>query len=81
MMPLCLAVIANGTCTLIGTSTNLEVNGLYASHSDGHGYQFFELTWVDPEVERVVGLMWYGYAEEVPMTARAAVDEVLVSLP
>jgi nitroreductase len=42
---------------------------------------FYELTWIDSEVESVVGLVWYGYAAEVPLATRSAVDEVLVSLP
>lgn len=42
---------------------------------------FHELTWVDPQVETVVGLIWYGYAAEVPVTARRELDETLVVLP
>lgn len=43
--------------------------------------EFYELTWIDPHVEQVVGLVWFGYAAEVPVTARRALDEVLVNLP
>ena len=43
--------------------------------------RFYDLIWADPEVEEVVGLLWYGYAEEVPMIRRKEVDEILVSLP
>jgi nitroreductase len=42
---------------------------------------FYDLIWVDPEAETLVGLLWYGYAREVPMTARKEVDEFLVTLP
>jgi di/tricarboxylate transporter len=51
MIPLSYAAILGGTCTLIGTSTNLVVNGLVISNAakfklpiDGLG--MFEVTWV-----------------------------------
>jgi len=43
--------------------------------------RFFDLVWVDPAVESVVGLFWYGYASEVPRPGRKPVSEFLVSLP
>ena len=43
--------------------------------------EFYDLTWIDPHAERVVGLVWYGMPAEIPMTARSALDEVMVSLP
>ncbi|MDJ0739032.1 MAG: SLC13 family permease [Gammaproteobacteria bacterium] len=53
MIPLSFASIAGGTCTLIGTSTNLVVNGLYTA-SGGPGIGFFELAWVGIPVVVVV---------------------------
>ncbi len=44
MIPLSYAAIIGGTCTLIGTSTNLIVNGLYANHTGGVGLGLFEIT-------------------------------------
>jgi di/tricarboxylate transporter len=46
MIPLSYASIAGGTCTLIGTSTNLVVNGLYTSQTQASGFALFELAWV-----------------------------------
>ncbi len=43
MLPLSYAAILGGTCTLIGTSTNLVVNGLMKSELHGPGLGFFEL--------------------------------------
>ena len=43
--------------------------------------QFYDLIWVDPAVETVVGLLWYGYPAEIPQTPRKALDEILVELP
>jgi len=46
LMPLSYAAIVGGTCTLIGTSTNLIVNGLVIKESGGEGLSMFELAWV-----------------------------------
>jgi len=46
MMPLSYAAIAGGTCTLIGTSTNLVVNGLLLQETDTPGLGFFDIAWV-----------------------------------
>ncbi len=56
MIPLSYASIAGGTCTLIGTSTNLVVNGLLISETDLSGLPMFELSWVGlPVVLAVIG--------------------------
>ncbi|NEX15763.1 MAG: SLC13 family permease [Halochromatium sp.] len=46
LIPLSFASIIGGTCTLIGTSTNLVVNGLYSRQIDGPGFGLFELAWI-----------------------------------
>ncbi len=46
MIPLSYAAIAGGTCTLIGTSTNLVVNGMLVDHTGKTGIGMFELAWV-----------------------------------
>jgi len=46
MIPLSYASIAGGACTLIGTSTNLVVNGLYRDRTNGPGFGLFEIAWV-----------------------------------
>lgn len=43
--------------------------------------RFYDLAWIDPEAETVVGLVWYGYAAEVPNPARRPAGEVSVTLP
>jgi di/tricarboxylate transporter len=45
MIPLSYAAILGGLCTLIGTSTNLVVNGLLIS-SGGPGLRLFDVAWV-----------------------------------
>jgi di/tricarboxylate transporter len=46
MLPLSYAAIAGGTCTLIGTSTNLVVNGLMKSETGQSAFAIFDLAWV-----------------------------------
>jgi di/tricarboxylate transporter len=46
MIPLSYAAIVGGTCTLIGTSTNLIVNGLLISETDYGSLGMFELAWI-----------------------------------
>ena len=44
LIPLSYTSIFGGLCTLIGTSTNLVLNGLYQDHSGGNGLGFFEVS-------------------------------------
>ncbi|WP_309544621.1 SLC13 family permease [Alkalilimnicola ehrlichii] len=46
LMPLSYAAILGGTCTLIGTSTNLAVNGLLIKETGGPGLGMFDIAWV-----------------------------------
>lgn len=46
MIPLSYASILGGTCTLIGTSTNLIVNGLMADEPGMSTLGMFDITWV-----------------------------------
>ncbi len=54
MIPLSYASIAGGTCTLIGTSTNLVVDSLYATETGSTGLGLFELAWIGLPVVAVV---------------------------
>jgi di/tricarboxylate transporter len=46
MIPLSYGAIFGGICTLIGTSTNLVVNGLLISQTDYPGLNLLSMTWV-----------------------------------
>ncbi|MCK4343191.1 MAG: SLC13 family permease [Phycisphaerae bacterium] len=46
MIPLSYAAILGGMCTLIGTSTNLVVNGLVIANTDRPGLGMFDITWL-----------------------------------
>ena len=43
--------------------------------------KFYDLLWIDPDAETVVGLFWYGYATEIPLTNRKQVEQITVELP
>ncbi|VAW79527.1 Sulfate permease, Trk-type, partial [hydrothermal vent metagenome] len=46
MLPLSYAAIAGGTCTLIGTSTNLVINGLMIKQTGVQTLGMFDLAWI-----------------------------------
>ena len=47
LLPLSYAAIVGGTCTLIGTSTNLVVNGLVKTETSfSEGFGMFDLAWI-----------------------------------
>jgi di/tricarboxylate transporter len=54
MIPLSYASIAGGTCTLIGSSTNLVVNGLLIKETGSDGLTMLELAWVGVPVILIV---------------------------
>lgn len=57
MMPLSYAAIIGGTCTLIGTSTNLIINGLLLEYDAGLGLSLFEIAWIGIPLTLLVTLM------------------------
>ncbi|BFM09429.1 SLC13 family permease [Halioxenophilus aromaticivorans] len=56
MIPLSYAAILGGTTTLIGTSTNLVVNGQYQALTQGEGFSLFAITWIGLPVAIAGGL-------------------------
>ena len=42
--------------------------------------RFYDAIWTDPAVESVVGLIWYGYPSEIPVTARKPVSEIVIEV-
>jgi di/tricarboxylate transporter len=74
MMPLSYATIAGGTCSLIGTSTNLVVDGLYRTHT-GMGLGLFEPAWIGlPVVAVVLGLLLIAGNRLLPHRPPAETD-------
>lgn len=54
MMPMSYAAIIGGTCTLIGSSTNLIINGLMLDFDEKLGLGIFELAWLGIPLAAVV---------------------------
>ncbi|WP_295623260.1 SLC13 family permease [uncultured Nitrosomonas sp.] len=67
MIPLSYAAILGGTVTLIGTSTNLIVNGQYQALTGGPGFSLFSITAVGVPVA-IVGFlyMWLFFPKLLP---------------
>lgn len=42
---------------------------------------FYDLLWIDPSLETVVGLLWYGFPDESPEQVRSELSTRLVKLP
>ncbi len=43
--------------------------------------QFYDLLWIDPQAEEVIGIFWYGYPDDIPVTARKSLEQIIVKLP
>lgn len=43
--------------------------------------RFYDLLWIDPDIETVIALIWYGYPDEAPVTHRESLECSLVELP
>lgn len=43
--------------------------------------RFYDLVWVNRDLENIMGIIWYGYAADVPQTARKPLQQVLTELP
>lgn len=69
MLPLSYATIFGGTCTIIGTSTNLVVNGLVAGTPGLKPIGFFELGWLGVPVA-IVGLIYVFLVSNRVLPAR-----------
>lgn len=62
LMPLSFATILGGTCTLIGTSTNLVVAGFAEAYRTPLRLSLFELAWVGVPVA-IVGMLYIAVAQ------------------
>ncbi len=72
------------SCTIHNLSLALWNEGVGIKWTTGdviRDADFYELIWVDPDVESVVGLIWYGYPEEIPVSQRKLLEEIIVRLP
>ncbi len=76
-LPLSYAAILGGTCTLIGTSTNLIINDLLRNQTNDPGLALFDLAWVGVPVT-LVGLAYILMASGILLPdRREAMEERL----
>lgn len=69
LMPLSFAAILGGTCTLVGTSTNLVINALLIQQT-GHGLGMFALAWIGVPIA-AAGILFVVAAARVLLPDRA----------
>lgn len=75
LLPLSYASILGGTCTLIGTSTNLVVDGLLQSER-GISLHMFELAWVGVPLVVIAGGFLYLMADRLLPNRQGALEQL-----
>ena len=43
--------------------------------------RFYDMLWINPEIETIIGMFWYGYAEDVPRITRKPTIQITTELP
>ncbi|NIC04170.1 SLC13 family permease [Billgrantia bachuensis] len=75
LLPLSYAAILGGTCTLIGTSTNLVVDGLLQTEM-GIGLTMFSLAWIGIPVVLVGGTFLYLFADRLLPNRQGVLEQL-----
>ncbi|MGR2740871.1 SLC13 family permease [Billgrantia sp. Q4P2] len=75
LLPLSYAAIIGGTCTLIGTSTNLVVDGLLQSEQ-GIRLAMFSLAWVGIPIVLVGGTFLYLFADRLLPNRQGVLEQL-----
>ncbi|MCO7214892.1 SLC13 family permease [Halomonas sp. OfavH-34-E] len=75
LLPLSYAAIIGGTCTLIGTSTNLVIDGLLQSEM-GVGLGMFSLAWVGLPLVLVGGTFLYIFSDRLLPDRQGALEQL-----
>lgn len=76
--------LAAVSCAIQNFSLFLWSQGIGVKWSTGdviYHPQFADLVWFDPEQECPVGLLWYGFASEVPQVSRSNIAASVIELP
>jgi len=74
LLPLSYAAILGGTCTIIGTSTNLVVYGLLSSQFPEQEFGFFELAKIGLPIT-ILGLLYILFFSNKVLPKRTVVDK------
>lgn len=75
LLPLSYAAILGGTCTLIGTSTNLVVDGLLQS-TKHHALSMFSLVWLGIPLVLIGGFFLYIFGDKFLPNRQSAVEQL-----
>jgi len=75
LIPLSYAAVLGGTCTLIGTSTNLVVNGIITAKGEP-AFSMFELGWLGLPVT-VIGAIYLAFCGKRLLPDRAMLTSIL----
>lgn len=43
--------------------------------------RFYDVVWVNKDLEKIIGIIWYGYPMDIPQTTRKSLDQFLTKLP
>ncbi len=71
------------SCAIQNLSLYLWASGIGTKWTTGpvtRDPKFYEIIWADPDRETLVGLVWYGYADEIPVSTRKPLEQVLVDV-
>jgi len=60
---------------------NQEIGSKWSTGAVARDPRFYELVWLNPECEHIMGILWYGYPAEIPQTPRKPVEQVMTELP
>jgi len=66
---------------LMLTLWNEEIGVKWSTGDVIRDKRFYDLLWINLELETVVGLFWYGYAEDVPKATRKPCMQIITELP
>src|SRR5690606_25363484 len=75
LIPLSYAAILGGTCTLVGTSTNLIVNGIAVAHGE-RSFSLFELAWLGVPTA-VIGALYLALVGKRVLPVREMLTDIL----
>lgn len=75
LIPLSYAAVLGGTCTLVGTSTNLIVNGIATAHGE-RSFSLFELAWLGVPTA-LIGAVYLAIVGKRVLPVREMLTDIL----